>query len=98
MHGVVGADRPFVEAAANLPVAFCRPSSQRHTDRLQALGPLRFGGVGHAGSNSSLGCAGAADRAMLSSTSRNRGGVALRMRVLSLPPTIAIIPMRLAFS
>ncbi len=39
-----------------------------------------------------------ADWAMLIKTSRNAGGVALRMRVLSLPPTIAIIPMRRALA
>ncbi len=32
------------------------------------------------------------------STSRNSGGVALRMRVLSLPPTMAIMPMRRALA
>lgn len=36
--------------------------------------------------------------AMPISKSRNAGGVALRMRVLSLPPTMAITPIRRAFS
>ena len=40
----------------------------------------------------------AAVRAMAIRTSLNSGGVALRMRVLSLPPTIAIMPIFLAFS
>jgi len=36
--------------------------------------------------------------AIANSTSRNSGGVAFRIRVLSFPPTIAIIPIRRAFS
>lgn len=40
----------------------------------------------------------AALRAMPISKSRNSGGVALRMRVLSLPPTKAIRPTRRAFA
>ena len=37
-------------------------------------------------------------RAIDSSRSRNSGGVAFLMRVLSLPPTIAIIPIRRALA
>lgn len=39
-----------------------------------------------------------ADAAMRSSTSANSGGVASRILVLSLPPIIATMPMRRAFS
>ena len=60
------------------------------------VGPVGSGpvGRGHETSNRCL----FARAAMPKSTSLNSGGVVLRMRVLSLPPTMAIIPMRRAFS
>lgn len=70
------------------------PKSLNSRFRQHGLGDVVL--LGH--ENSSLLIGVPALRAMASSTSRNSAGVASRMRVLSLPPTMAIIPMRRAFS